>query len=110
VIQRKVVEKAFNAATAEAAAQASSSTGQAANPTVQKPNIRHYAHWGILEDILGHAKTQFPLLTLSMEMLVDQLYQRFKQTSEEDLYRLLQALLVDGLQVCSPALSNLYEC
>lgn len=50
-----------------------------------------------VDDIIGTLKTQFPLLALSMEMLVDQLYQRFKAPPEEDVYRLITALLQDAL-------------
>ncbi|MBW0462525.1 hypothetical protein O181_002240 [Austropuccinia psidii MF-1] len=50
-----------------------------------------------VDDIIGTLKTQFPLLALSMEMLVDQLYQRFKAPPEEDVHRLLSALLQDAL-------------
>jgi transformation/transcription domain-associated protein len=48
---------------------------------------------------MGTLKTQFPLLALSMEMLVDQLYQRFKAPPEEDVYRLISALLQEALSV-----------
>ncbi|PLW40616.1 hypothetical protein PCANC_13021 [Puccinia coronata f. sp. avenae] len=50
-----------------------------------------------VDDIMGTLKTQFPLLALSMEMLVDQLLQRFKPPPEEDVYRLLCALLQEAL-------------
>jgi len=50
-----------------------------------------------VDDIMGTLKTQFPLLALSMEMLVDQLFQRFKAPPEEDVYRLISALLQEAL-------------
>ncbi|KAH9809005.1 hypothetical protein DFH28DRAFT_1037181 [Melampsora americana] len=51
------------------------------------------------DEILGALKTQFPLLALSMEMLVDQLYQRFKPTPEEEIHKLITALLQDALSM-----------
>ncbi|KAI9615596.1 hypothetical protein H4Q26_011538 [Puccinia striiformis f. sp. tritici PST-130] len=59
-------------------------------PPVQLP----FEH---VDDVMGTLKTQFPLLALSMEMLVDQLYQRFKAPAEEDVYRLISALLQEAL-------------
>lgn len=53
-----------------------------------------------VDEIIGALKTQFPLLALSMEMLVDQLYQRFKPTGEEEIHKLITALLQDALLVC----------
>ncbi|WAR58696.1 hypothetical protein PtB15_10B34 [Puccinia triticina] len=49
------------------------------------------------DEIMSTLKTQFPLMALSMEMLVDQLYQRFKAPPEEDVYRLISALLQEAL-------------
>lgn len=43
-------------------------------------------------------KTAFPLLALSMEMIVDQISTRFKPSPEEDIFRLITALLSDSLQ------------
>lgn len=43
-------------------------------------------------------KTAFPLLALSMEMIVDQVSTRFKPSPDEDIYRLISALLADSLQ------------
>ncbi|KAG0146838.1 hypothetical protein CROQUDRAFT_656816 [Cronartium quercuum f. sp. fusiforme G11] len=52
-----------------------------------------------VDEIMSALKTQFPLLALSMEMLVDQLYQRFKPTGEEEIHKLITALLQDALMM-----------
>lgn len=44
-------------------------------------------------------KTAFPLLALSMETMGDQIQKFFKCPPDEDAYRLIVALLNDGLQV-----------
>lgn len=64
--------------------------------------------WEYVDEILGILKTAYPLLSLSMETFVDQIYQRFKCTEDEDAYRLVVALLSDGVQVCWFALFRLY--
>ncbi|CAH7675619.1 hypothetical protein PPACK8108_LOCUS10651 [Phakopsora pachyrhizi] len=69
-----------------------SGTGSTTAPTHPIPMA--FEH---VDDIIGTLKTQFPLLALSMEMLVDQLYQRFKAPPEEDVHRLISALLQDAL-------------
>lgn len=69
---------------------------------IQPPGHRH--PWEHVEEILSILKTAFPLLALSMEMIVDQVSTRFKPLPDEDIYRLISALLNDGLQVrISPA-------
>ncbi|GAA96948.1 uncharacterized protein L969DRAFT_90354 [Mixia osmundae IAM 14324] len=54
--------------------------------------------WEHVEEIMSILKTAFPLLTLTMEMIGDQIQQRFKPTPEEDIFRLVSALLNDALQ------------
>ncbi|KAI9662779.1 MAG: hypothetical protein M1829_006123 [Trizodia sp. TS-e1964] len=49
------------------------------------------------EEILSVLKTAFPLLALSMETMVDQIQKNFKCPPDEDAYRLIVALLNDGL-------------
>ncbi|CAI5760679.1 unnamed protein product [Candida verbasci] len=51
-----------------------------------------------VEEIMAILKTAYPLLALSLESLVDQINQRFKCTADEDAYRLVVALLNDGVQ------------
>ncbi|KAK9477125.1 hypothetical protein V1514DRAFT_353659 [Lipomyces japonicus] len=57
--------------------------------------------WEYVEEILGILKTAYPLLSLSMETFVDQIYQRFKCPEDEDAYRLVVALFNDGVQYMS---------
>lgn len=57
--------------------------------------------WEHVEEIMSILKTAFPLLALSMEMIVDQVASRFKPGPDEDIYRLVSALLSDSLQVRS---------
>ncbi|KAJ3410576.1 hypothetical protein HDV05_003644 [Chytridiales sp. JEL 0842] len=54
--------------------------------------------WEYVEEVMALLKTAFPLLALSMETMVDQMAQRLKPTTDEDIYRLIVALLTDGLQ------------
>lgn len=62
----------------------------AAPPTKKPP-------WEHTEEILLVLKTAFPLLALSMETMVDQIQKHFKCPPDEDAYRLIVALLNDGL-------------
>ena len=55
--------------------------------------------WEHAEDIMAALKTTFPLLALSMETMVDQIQKNFKCPPDEDAYRLIVALLNDGLSV-----------
>ncbi|CAN6608795.1 transcription-associated protein 1 [Trichomonascus vanleenenianus] len=54
--------------------------------------------WEYVDEIMGILKTAYPLLALSLETFVDQIYQRFKCPVDEDAYRLIVALLNDGIQ------------
>ena len=51
-----------------------------------------------VEEIMAILKTGYPLLALSMETMVDQILARLKPSPEEDLYRIVTALLTDGYQ------------
>ena len=53
--------------------------------------------WEYSEEIMSVLKTTFPLLALSMETMVDQIQKHFKSPPDEDAYRLIVALLNDGL-------------
>lgn len=64
-----------------------------AEPTPKKP-------WEYADEIMSALKTNFPLLALSMETMVDQIQKHFKCPPDEDAYRLIVALLNDGLSVC----------
>ena len=54
--------------------------------------------WEYAEEIMATLKTAFPLLALSMETMTDQIQKHFKSPPDEDAYRLISALLNDGLQ------------
>ncbi len=60
-------------------------------PTVPKKPLDH------VEEISAILKTAFPLLALSMETMLDQIQKNFKCPPDEDAYRLIVALLNDGL-------------
>ncbi|KAI9760646.1 MAG: anaphase promoting complex subunit cdc16 [Chaenotheca gracillima] len=71
--------------------------GQTASQTQpQAPSSKKYP-WEFTEDIMSTLKTAFPLLALSMETMVDQIQKHFKCPPDEDAYRLIVALLNDGL-------------
>ncbi|KAF2816578.1 uncharacterized protein BDZ99DRAFT_543201 [Mytilinidion resinicola] len=53
--------------------------------------------WDHVDDISAALKTAFPLLALSMETMLDQIQKNFKCPQDEDAYRLIVALLNDGL-------------
>ncbi|KAI1736178.1 FAT domain-containing protein [Xylaria scruposa] len=57
--------------------------------------------WEHTEEIMSVLKTAFPLLALSMETMVDQIQKYFKCPPDEDAYRLIVALLNDGLAYVS---------
>ncbi|KAI2643463.1 FAT domain-containing protein [Xylaria nigripes] len=57
--------------------------------------------WELTEEIMSVVKTAFPLLALSMETMVDQIQKYFKCPPDEDAYRLIVALLNDGLAYVS---------
>ena len=66
---------------------------QPAQPAQRKPA------WEYSEEIMSILKTTFPFLALSMETMVDQIQKNFKCPPDEDAYRLIVALLNDGLSV-----------
>lgn len=68
-------------------------TDQPIQPTQRKPA------WEYSEEIMSILKTTFPFLALSMETMVDQIQKNFKCPPDEDAYRLIVALLNDGLSV-----------
>nr|KAJ3422805.1 hypothetical protein HK105_006243 [Polyrhizophydium stewartii] len=72
------------------------SSGQAQQPS-QPPAKRQPRE--IIDETTSLLKTAFPLLALSLETMVDQILQRLKPTTDEDIYRLIVALLSDGVQM-----------
>ena len=59
--------------------------------------------WEHSDDIMQALKTTFPLLALSIETMVDQIQKHFKCPADEDAYRLIVALLNDGLSYINRA-------
>lgn len=68
------------------------STDGEPEPAQKKP-------WEYSDEIMSVLKTTFPLLALSMETMVDQVAKHFKSPPDEDAYRLIVALLNDGISV-----------
>ncbi|KAJ5831817.1 Histone acetylase complex subunit [Penicillium riverlandense] len=66
------------------------STAEGEKEPLKKP-------WEYSDEIMSGLKTAFPLLALSMETMVDQIHKNFKCPPDEDAYRLIVALLNDGL-------------
>lgn len=65
----------------------------------EKPNSRNSDHrqpWEYLQELNNILKTAYPLLALSLESLVAQINERFKTSTDEDLFRLINVLLIDG--------------
>lgn len=80
--------------------------GPAAAPDIPQPPTEQGQKkfpWELTEEIMSQLKTAFPLLALSMETMVDQIQKHFKCPPDEDAYRLIVALLNDGLAYVSRA-------
>lgn len=109
--QQQAAARAAEAAAAAAAAGDGSGDGDQPMATPGPPQLPIGAHpgaaqghrhpWEHVDEIMSILKTAFPLLALSMEMIVDQIASRFKPGPDEDIYRLVSALLSDSLQVSS---------
>lgn len=67
------------------------------NGTAAAPLAAPKRPWDHVEEISAILKTAFPLLALSMETMLDQIQKNFKCPPDEDAYRLIVALLNDGL-------------
>ncbi|KAL3231163.1 Transcription-associated protein 1 [Nakaseomyces bracarensis] len=59
-------------------------------------NSDHRQPWEYLQELNNILKTAYPLLALSLESLVAQINERFKTSTDEDLFRLINVLLIDG--------------
>ncbi|CEP62323.1 histone acetyltransferase TRA1 LALA0_S05e03004g [Lachancea lanzarotensis] len=72
--------------------------GNSRPPNNKSPNSVNGTRqpWEYLDELNGILKTAYPLLALSLESLVDQINQKFKTTSDEDLFRLINVLLIDA--------------
>lgn len=80
---------------------ATENSNSSVTPTVntQAESQQRRRPWVFVEELTGLLKTAFPLLALSMEAMVEQILQRLKPTTDEDIYRLIVALLNDGVHV-----------
>ncbi|ODV88694.1 hypothetical protein CANCADRAFT_52791 [Tortispora caseinolytica NRRL Y-17796] len=74
------------------------SSGSTTNDVTANPQSLNRQPWEYVDEIMGILKTAYPLLSLALETMIDQICQRFKCTPEEDAYRLIVALLNDGAQ------------
>lgn len=72
--------------------QSSEQNGQAPQPPKDRTPLEY------VEDVASSLKTAFPLLALSVELVCDQISTRFKAVPDEDIFRLITALLQDGMQ------------
>ncbi|KAI9850594.1 MAG: hypothetical protein M1838_005379 [Thelocarpon superellum] len=89
-------EKGAASPTLETNGGAHSSPAGTASSTMATASTKRYP-WEFTEEIMSVLKTAFPLLALSMETMVDQIQKHFKCQPDEDAYRLIVALLNDGL-------------
>jgi transformation/transcription domain-associated protein len=55
--------------------------------------------WEYIDEVVNILKTAFPLLVLSLETVCEQFTRRFKQTPEEEQYRIICILCTDAIQV-----------
>ncbi|KAK0626737.1 hypothetical protein B0T14DRAFT_473033 [Immersiella caudata] len=87
-------------ADASGASATANGTAQADQPAAAATSQKK-PPWELTEEIMSTLKTAFPLLALSMETMVDQIQKHFKCPPDEDAYRLIVALLNDGLAYVS---------
>ncbi|KAG8529873.1 uncharacterized protein KY384_005354 [Bacidia gigantensis] len=71
--------------------------GDVQSSTEVRPESAPKRPWEHAQEINDKLKTTFPLLAYSMESMVDQVQKHFKCPPDEDAYRLIVALLNDGL-------------
>ena len=62
--------------------------------------------WEHVEEIMTIVKTAYPLLALSIESMTDQMLTQLKATADEDIYRIIMAILSDLYQYLSKGLSS----
>lgn len=100
-----VAQATAAAANAVAAAAAAANGGKpASTPPATSTTAKH--PWELVDEIMSMLKTGYPLLALSMETMVDQIQLKLKPQADEDMYRLIVALLNDGIQQLLARLSN----
>ncbi|TDL29737.1 hypothetical protein BD410DRAFT_736870 [Rickenella mellea] len=62
-----------------------------------------------VDEIVSILKTAYPLLTLTLETMVDQFTNRFRATAEEEIYRFTFMLLQDGIQTYSTRVNQVND-
>lgn len=72
--------------------------GEASSPAPPPPPPQRKTALEYVEEIASVLKTAFPLLALSVELVCDQISARFKAVPDEDIFRLITALLQDAMQ------------
>jgi len=77
-------------------------TASSQDVEMETPEVRtaSYPHTkDLLDEILNEMKKAHPLLGLSMETLAEQIVQRLKPLAEDDMYRVITALMTEVTQV-----------
>lgn len=87
---------------------ASQSNGTAMDVDDAVPSHRKQP-WEYADELNAILKSAFPLLALSMETVVDQISKYFKNPPDEDAYRLIVALLNDGISYANRTPSSLAD-
>lgn len=78
-----------------------SSTNTATGPSHLNDIGAHHARqpWENIEEIGQILKTAFPLLAMTLQVFVEQIFARFKGSSDEEIYRLMGMLLQEAQSV-----------
>jgi transformation/transcription domain-associated protein len=100
--QTQVQRAAMARRAAEAAKANANQNGDSPMPDIKEEVMAKQTllPWELVDELMSNLKTNYPLLALTMEKMVDQISFRAKPSSEEDIYRFFAALLADALQVC----------
>lgn len=70
--------------------------GEKGETSNTQENAAQRQPWEHLQELSNILKTAYPLLALSLESMVAQINERFKTSPDEDLFRLINVLLIDG--------------
>ncbi|SSD59798.1 probable Transcription-associated protein 1 [Saccharomycodes ludwigii] len=97
VIQRQTMAAVNNSHTTGS----NNTTGNSMNPSntsegTGSGSLANKQPWEYLDELNGILKTAYPLLALSLESLVDQINNRVKSKSDEELFRMINVLLLDA--------------
>lgn len=90
--------KQQNGTSASPAVNGEKKEGVAGTPAVSTPQpVAPKKPWDHVDEIMAVLKSAFPLLALSLETMLDSISKHFRCPPDEDAYRLIVALLNDGL-------------